>query len=86
MPAFLVKSRQAWLAQAKDALERLEADRLVVDGVTATPIDHALRVNPRAVADLLQAFNALGVPIDPALLDRSGLRPVAAEILEIGLG
>lgn len=74
MPAYVVKSRDAWIAQARTAQATLEAKSPAGERVTLGQMDS---VDHDAFASLIEALVALGQPVAPDLVAKAGLRPVS---------
>jgi hypothetical protein len=85
MPAVIVKAREAWIAQAaaaRDRIEELVDDDVDLDPETST-LDEVLDAHPdarEAVAELLQAMLALGAGVAPNLIARCGLVDVSVAL------
>jgi hypothetical protein len=69
----IVASRDAWLRQARQAWEQIEA---AAGGAEGWKLRDAYRLDPKAFALFIEAMHALGACDDPELIALAGLKPV----------
>lgn len=69
MPAAIVKTRQAWLNQAKAANDACQASG-------AKDLNEFAELDHNNFCLLIEAFHALRAPISKELMDKAQMRPV----------